>query len=194
MSVPRETTLLSEHYLSLVREWNPTINLVADDRIEILRTRHWADAFQLVPLLGPQDQSIVDFGSGAGFPAVPLAIARPEIRVTALESDQRKIAFLTYVKTQLKLNNFYPIRTRIEAWQGNSVDIVTARACASLEKLIAYAVPFMHSSSRCLFLKGKQHAAEIIEAERRWGFDYILHPSAVDVEGVVIELRNIRAK
>lgn len=192
MSVPRETDY--ERYLSIIQEWNSAINLVADARIDILRTRHLQDALQLVPLLNSDDKALVDFGSGGGFPAIPLAIARPDIKVTALEIDQRKIAFLTYVKTELKLVNFDPVRVRIEAWSGGLLDVITARACANLEKLIAYSAPFMHSSTRCYFFKGRQHATEIDDAKRHWNFDLTLHPSVVEVGSVIVELRNIRAK
>ncbi len=194
MSAPvsRETDDKKKRYLRLVAEWNSQINLVAPSEIPTLEERHWKDSFQLAKYMTDGIKQVADLGSGGGFPVIPLAIAKPNIEVCAIESDKRKYAFLQVVKADLGLDNLRIFNMRMEQWQGDKMDIITARACAPLEKLIAYARPFMHTSSRCLFLKGKQWQLEVETAAKDWMWEMQVHPSITDPQAAILELWNLR--
>ncbi len=186
--VPRETEERLTLYLGALLQWNKKINLIGDTTLTNSRDRHLADSLQLLAYLEQGNKSLIDIGSGGGLPAVPIAIARPDITVYSLESDQRKVAFLTYIKSTLNLGNFHPIAQRIELWHHEPVDYLTARACASLEKLIDYAHPFMHTSSRCLFLKGRQYQKEVEAASASWEWNLSIHSSQVNDAGVILDI------
>jgi len=164
-----------EKYKSLLCEWSNRMNLVAPSTLNDIDNRHIADSAQLADYL-PKDANIIDLGSGAGFPAVVLAIMG--WNVTCTESIRKKINFLTEVKTQLKLDNLTIYHGRVEDYisqlSPDNKYIFTARAFASLPKILKY----VGSTNYELFLlKGRSVMREIDVAKRFYLFDYELFPS-----------------
>lgn len=186
-NVSRETLAKLSTYLALLEKWQPRINLVGSATLKDPWRRHFLDSAQLVPLLPESTQTLVDLGSGAGFPGLVLAILGvPDVHL--IESDQRKIAFLREVAaaTGTKITA-HP--ARIEAIQPFPADVVTARALAPLASLIGYALPFLGPRGQCLFLKGGGVEREIAENQRLITVDRI--PSRSDPSGVVLRLSGI---
>ena len=117
---------LAGHYEMLVR-WNRRMNLTRIIEPEKAAQLHYAESLFGARFIG-EAASLLDIGAGAGFPAVPLAVARPDVRVTALESNQKKSLFLKEVKDELRLNNFEVMTARLEAIDWSGYDLLTSRA------------------------------------------------------------------
>ncbi len=158
------------------------------------------DSAQLARLVPAEAVSLVDLGSGAGFPGLVLAIVlkeRKPMRVTLVESDTRKAAFLREVARQTGV----PVdilSTRIENPETQrrigQVDVVTARALAPLSRLLGLAAPYLAPRTVGLFLKGRDLGGEISEARVGWQFDVALIASMTDAEGQIAVVRNVAAK
>lgn len=179
-----------EQYEKMLRDWSARMNLVAPSTLADIKTRHFADSAQLANLL-PRDAQIVDLGSGAGFPGVVLAILG--WRVTCIESIGKKAAFLSALKDELDLPNLTVFHGRVEDYIKKLRPvpenlIFTARAFASLTKILDYVAP----ANRQLFLlKGRDIASEIDAAKQKYKFDYELVPSKTG-DGFVIIIKNCR--
>lgn len=186
-AVSRETLARFEIYLALLRKWQPRINLVGSATLRDPWRRHFLDSAQLAPLLLESTQTLVDLGSGAGFPGLVLAILGvPDVHL--IESDQRKIAFLREVAAATKtIITVHP--SRIEAVPPFCADVVTARALAPLAQLLSYALPFLGQGAICLFLKGGQVEREISENQRVMTIDRF--ESQSDPSGVILRLSAI---
>jgi len=199
-SVSRETVERLETYAALLRLWQKTINLVAPSTLDDIWHRHFADSAQLLALAPPAAERWLDLGSGAGFPGLVLAILladRGSSRVTLIESDTRKAAFLAEVarKTGVAVD----IRgSRIEksATQAKlgPVDVVTARALAPLPRLLDISAPFFSGPTMGLFLKGREAEAEVEAARKLWDFEPELTPSLTDASGRIVVIRALNAK
>lgn len=191
--VSRETWTLLEHYVSLLQKWNRAINLIGKSTENDLWQRHIEDSLQLLPLIPSSVSSLADFGSGAGLPGIVIAIARPGIHVHLVEQDQRKAAFLQEVTANLSLSNV-TIHNQDIAHYDAQVDMVTARALASLRLLCEMAHPKLVPGGICLFPKGKQLAMEIAEAETAWNFTYTTTPSTTDSQASLLFLSGLTPK
>ena len=187
--VSRETLARLEAYAGLLTQWNQRINLVSQDSLHAAWRRHFLDSAQLLPYLPPDTRSLVDLGSGAGFPGLVLAIlGMPGVEL--VESDARKCAFLREAARIAAA----PVRVhhaRIEALPPHQVDVVTARACAPLDRLLVMAQRFIAPHTVCLFLKGERHGEELTAARRGWTMTAACHPSRADPRGVILKLEQI---
>ncbi|WP_126975243.1 16S rRNA (guanine(527)-N(7))-methyltransferase RsmG [Frigidibacter oleivorans] len=192
--VSRETRDRLETYESLLRKWNPAINLVAKSTLGDLWTRHFRDSAQLFDLCPAGATRWADLGSGGGFPGLVVAILAaeraPGLAVTLVESDVRKAAFLSTVARETGLN-VRVLADRIEAVAPLSADVLSARALAPLPQLLAFAERHLAPGGRALLPKGANHAAEIAEALASWRFDLQKHPSQTDSQAVILEVTGV---
>lgn len=185
-----------EHFARLLIKWNAVQNLVSRETLGELWTRHIGDSLQLLPLLRGTDDSVLDIGSGGGFPAIPLAIASRgvERRFTLLEPTAKKAAFLKTAARELVL----PVTVHaVRAEQFDSREtfpLMTSRALAKTATLMSYLVRFSRNQSRLLLPKGREYREEVSEAAQLYDFDVLEHQSVTDAEGVVLEVSNLRAK
>ena len=145
--------------------WNRTHNLTAIIDPAEIREKHLADSLTLLPLLGTATR-LLDLGSGAGFPALPLKIARPALEVVSVDAVGKKIAFQRHVARSLKLAGFTAVHGRAEDLPGApccgaGFDLVTARALGSLPLLARLAAPCLAPGGRLIAMKGAEGAAEL---------------------------------
>lgn len=184
--VSRETLERLEIYAAILTKWQNRINLVGPATLPDLWRRHFWDSAQIFPILPPLPLGLLDFGAGAGFPGLVLAIMGVE-NVHLVESNGRKCVFLREVAretgTDVVVHN-----ARIEALEPFPVTVVTARAVAPLSRLVEYALPFMAPGSICLFLKGRHYKDELTETEKTWNIRVHTLNSSVDPEGVILQL------
>jgi 16S rRNA (guanine527-N7)-methyltransferase len=191
--VSRETSGRLARYGDLLIKWQRRINLVSAETLGDLWRRHMLDSAQLLRLLPPQPSNVADIGSGAGFPGLVLAILGVR-QVHLIESDARKCAFLVEAARAAGLDagrNPVIHRTRVEAIEGLRVDVVTARACAPLAKLLGYAAPMLRAESVCLFLKGARVEEELTEAEKQWRMEVERFPSLSDPSGTILRIHQV---
>jgi len=205
-NVSREAIASLATYERLLRRWQKTVNLVATSTLGSTWHRHFADSAQLVAL-APAARTWVDLGSGAGFPGLVVAILLADkpgadaARVSLIESDTRKCAFLREVVRQTAISGRIAVdilSTRIEnvATQASlpKPDVVMARALAPLDKLLALAAPLSPPPTVGLYLKGKDAAAEVDAARTAWTFEAELIPSLTELEARVVVVRQLEAK
>lgn len=215
--VSRETLDRLRTYEGLLKAWQKAVNLVSPSTLDQVWHRHFADSAQLFALAGfnspspsrPHEggeesqggKNWLDLGSGGGFPGLVLAILLverlPAARMTLVESDARKAAFLGEVARKTGL----VVEIRVErsektATQANSVsrDVITARALAPLPKLLGLAQPFFSPHTVALFPKGREAELEVEEARERFEFDFSLAPSLTDDEARIVIVRNLAAR
>jgi 16S rRNA (guanine527-N7)-methyltransferase len=191
--VSRETLEGLRRYADLLVKWQRSINLVAADSLNDLWRRHMLDSAQLYDLLPSGDCRVVDLGSGAGFPGLVLA-AMGARDVHLVESDGRKCVFLAEAARACGLAaGVNPVihRARLEQMRGLTADVVTARACAPLDRLLDYAEPFLRPASVCLFLKGSATADELTAASNRWRMTVERLPSASDPSGTILRIGQV---
>lgn len=188
--VSRETLDRLRAYADLLVRWNARINLVSPESIPSLWTRHMADSAQLFRLIPQNTPNLLDVGSGAGFPGLVLAVLGvPDVHLA--ESDQRKIAFLREAArvtgTRVTLHP-----ARIESLPAFQVRVITARALAALDRLLAWTAPFRGPDTLCLFLKGQSVEGELTDAHKQWTMKSDRHPSMTDPTGTILALREVR--
>ncbi len=156
--------------------------------------RHVWDSAQLAPLIPQDARSLVDLGSGAGFPGLVLACLlreRPGFRTVLYESTAKKCAFLEAAAARMEVQA--EVRNaRMEDAAPEPFDVVTARACAPLARLLGYAQQFQGPRTVNLFLKGQTVGAELTEAHKSWRMKAVGHPSLTDPSGAILEIRELR--
>ncbi len=153
-------------YLDKLLVWNKAYNLTAiTDPVEAL-TKHIIDCLAIITYLPAG--TLLDIGTGAGLPAVIIAICQPERRCTALDSNQKKIRFIKQVSSELGLTNVQPIAARIEAHEGH-YDVVTSRAFASLTDFVQVGASCLTPQGYLCAMKGKAPTdPELEQLDARW--------------------------
>ena len=159
LSAQQQRTLLL--YLDQLLLWNKAYNLTAiTDPVEAL-IKHIIDCLAIITHL--PSGSLLDIGTGAGLPAVIIAICQPERQCTALDSNQKKIRFIKQISSELGLTNMQPIASRIEAHEA-SYEVVTSRAFASLIDFVEVAQPRLAGNGHLCAMKGKAPSDEELQA------------------------------
>lgn len=176
-------------YLALLRRWQSRINLVGPKTLEDPWRRHFLDSAQLLPLMPPAVNRLVDLGSGAGFPGLVLAILSG-VPVTLVEADQRKCAFLLEA-ARATTTAVEVLPARIESLAPGDADVVTARALAPLAKLIGYALNWLAPNGICLFPKGRSAADELTDAQRNWKLQVSSFLSRSDDAAMILRIDRI---
>ncbi|MDO8900270.1 MAG: 16S rRNA (guanine(527)-N(7))-methyltransferase RsmG [Phenylobacterium sp.] len=177
-------------YRYLLTDWNQRMNLVGPATLPDFWGRHAWDSAQLISL-APDALTWADLGAGAGLPGIVLAIfgkGREGFEVHLVESMAKRCRFLEAVVEALDLPAL--IHNDRAENLSRDVDIVTARACAPMTRLLGYAKPWLTGANQALFLKGQDVAAEIEAAREAWRFEAELLPSTSDPRGRIVRLRN----
>lgn len=149
-------------YMDLLKEWSGTYNLVAPRERGFLLTRHLLDSLSIAPWLQPG--SLLDVGSGAGLPGLPLAIINPDREVTMVDSAGKKIRFIRHVGRTLKLGNVHPVLNRIEDMDETvKYANITSRAFATITGFVEAVRPYADQSTRLMAMKGVYPHKELEE-------------------------------
>jgi len=148
-------------YLEELIEWNKKFNLTAITNPDDIKIKHFEDSLSLLKVIDLKDQSVIDIGSGAGFPGIPLKIARPEIKLTLLDATRKKTEFLKHIVKVLNLKDVEIIWGRAEEKAKPIYDIVVARAVAKMPTLVKYCLPFVKPGGLFIAYKQDQVEAEV---------------------------------
>jgi 16S rRNA (guanine527-N7)-methyltransferase len=178
-------------YLALLTEWNGKMNLVGPSALAEFWPRHAFDSAQLLRL-APEARTWADLGVGAGFPGLVLAILlkdKPGAKIHLVESMAKRCRFLGEVAAQLALP--VEIHNARAEELGIRVDIVTARACAPLPRLLGYAEPYLRKGATGLFLKGQDVVSELTEAAKYWKFEAELSASSSSPDGRILQVKGL---
>ena len=167
-------------YLALLQRWNRVHNLTAVRDVNQMLTRHLLDSLAVVPHL--KGERILDVGSGAGLPGIPIALALPRARVTLLESSHKKSAFLNQALIELGMANASVVHERVERWQpGEQFDVVISRAFADLSEFVALAGRHCRQDGVLAAMKGVYPFEEIRNLPPGYAVRQVI---ALDVPGL----------
>lgn len=178
-------------YQDLLTEWNEVMNLVGPLTIATYWNRHALDSWQLLPM-APEATIWADLGAGAGLPGIVLAILLKDIpgaKVHLVESMTKRCRFLSEVVTALELPA--QVHNARAEELDLKVQVVTARACAPMTKLLGFSEPYLKRGATGLFLKGQDVATELSEAAASWTFESELRPSQSDPRGRIVQVKRL---
>lgn len=159
---------LFSDYIKVFLEENSKLNLISKNEEKFLWEKHIYDSLAIEIFFekyGRNFKTLLDFGTGGGFPSVPIALAYPEIKVTALDSIRKKIAAVEDMKQRLKISNLETICDRVENLH-TKFDLVTSRAVASLDKIVEYAIPHLKRGGYFITYKSRKTEEEIKTAKK----------------------------
>ena len=147
-------------FLTVLHKWNKVHNLTSQKSLQELLVRHVLDSLSVVPHI-QNAANILDVGTGAGLPGIPLSIIKPELSFVLLDSSLKKIIFVEYVLTLLNITNAKAIRSRVESYNPTQkFDIVISRAFASLQKFVQQSGHICHRDGLFIAMKGKLDKAK----------------------------------
>ncbi len=153
-----------------LERWNARINLTAIREPREMISGHLLDSLAIRPLI--HGKSLIDIGTGAGFPGLPIAITEPGLTVELLDSNARKIGFVQHVIGELDISNATAVRSRAENYApGKRFDTVIARALASIPRLIELGGHLLAEKGVMLALKGRYPAGELAEMPDAWDYE-----------------------
>lgn len=156
----QQSMLLS--YLALLERWNRAYNLTAVKNPKDMISRHLLDSLSVAPYIN--GTRLLDAGTGAGLPGIPLAIAQPGLEVTLLDSSGKKVRFLNHVRRQLGLENIHPVQERLESFSSPApFDGIVSRAFSDLATFARAARHLAPVSARLLAMKGRHPDSELRE-------------------------------
>ncbi len=156
-------------YMNLLIEWNNKMNLTAITEPKEIILKHFVDSIIACKYL-KNESNLIDIGTGAGFPGIPLKIMKSNIHITLLDSLNKRTIFLKEVVKELELKNIEVYHGRAEEFGQNikyreKFDVVTSRAVANLSTLVEYMLPFIKIQGLCICMKGSEVKEEISNAK-----------------------------
>lgn len=157
-----------EEYFSMLIETNKVMNLTAIIEEDDVAVKHFLDS-ALPEKFFPQNATVIDIGSGAGFPALPLKIVRPDLKITMVDSLNKRIGFLNDVIEKLNIEGANAVHSRAEDFAKNNrekFDVAVARAVAPLNTLVEYLLPFVKVSGVCIIYKSSKLAEELKDSQK----------------------------
>jgi 16S rRNA (guanine527-N7)-methyltransferase len=152
LSLTEQQLLKLEHYVELLAKWNKVYNLTSVRDPQEMVSRHILDSLSILPYLN--GESLLDVGTGAGLPGIPVAITRPDIAVTLLDTNSKKTRFLQQAKAELGLDNITVVHARVEQADLPKFAMVTARAFATIEDIIDLTGQHCDDAGSLLLMKG----------------------------------------
>lgn len=194
LDVSRETMERLDSFVTLLRDENERQNLVSRSSLEQIWVRHIFDSAQLVRFARRQAGAWIDLGSGAGFPGLIVAALRPQ-PITLIESRKLRVDFLRRAAALLGVEDRTTIGcARAEALPSEPFAVISARAFAPLDKLLAIAERFAAPETLWVLPKGRNAKSELEAAESLWQGDFRLEPSLTDAEAQIIVARQVRRR
>ena len=154
-------------YMECFLEENSKVNLISKNDEKYLWEKHVFDSLSIENFFNkysPKCTTLLDIGTGGGFPSVPIALTYPKIQVTALDSIAKKIRAIESIKEKLQIKNLTPVCSRVENTDGK-FDIVTSRAVSSLDKICVYALPKLKKNGYFVAYKSRKSEEEIENAK-----------------------------
>jgi len=167
---PGEMALFAAYHRELLL-WNRRINLISARSTKEIVIRHFLDSLTPAPFLDKPDGTLIDLGSGGGFPGIPLRIALPELKVTLIEASRKKSSFLSHIVRALVLDGVQVVRERVEILTAGGIlagrfDTLISRASFRLPELLRMASFFLTPGGQLIAMKGPDFRDEMAEAER----------------------------
>lgn len=164
-----EKTQIFNEYKKLFLEKNQVLNLISKNDEKYLEEKHIKDSLSIKLFFDKYNfsgKTILDIGTGGGFPALPIAIEYPNLEVTGIDSTAKKIRAVSDIAENLNLKNFKTICDRVENIKDKKFDLITSRAVAKLDLIVQYALPLLQTNGYLVVYKSKTAQEEITQAEK----------------------------
>lgn len=155
-----------EIYAAELKKWNSKVNLTAITKDKEIAIKHFVDSLVLLPYLKPDDR-LLDIGSGAGLPIIPLKMMHPEIQMVSVDAVAKKIHFQRHIIRLLNLQNMVAVHARIEDLQkshAHGFTFITSRAFTRLDRFVSLAAPLLAEGGMLVAMKGEQADEEIADS------------------------------
>lgn len=195
LAIPDDAYQKLRQYQDVLLKWQSKINLISPNTIKESWNRHFEDSLQILPFIPSHVKTLYDLGTGAGFPGLVIAIIRSDIKVTLIESDSKKCAFLQTVSRETGVDvSIVNDRIDVAVKKYVAPNLVTARALASLNALLDMCHPWakQYPKMTAIFLKGERFQAEIGEAlAAGWAFHVEQFQSKTDKDSRILRLSDI---
>ncbi len=193
--VPRETFAKLGLLVELILEEMPHQNLIAASTADQIWARHIVDSAQLVALAPPGARRWIDLGSGAGFPGIVVALMRPDLDMTLVESRRKRVHILRHLADTLGIAGHVTVAgQRLEMLPAGPQDVISARAFAPLDRLLPLAHRFSHPGTAWLLPKGRSAASELEAVGPSWQGDFRVVPSLTDPEAAIIVASQVQPR
>lgn len=192
LALPADAEAKLLAYLALLDKWNRVYNLTAVRDTERMVSHHLLDSLAAVPFF--QGGRVLDVGSGGGLPGIPLAIARPDLQVTLIDSIAKKTAFLLQAKMELGLDNLSVVTNRVEDYRPETgFDFITSRAFSDLREFVALTRHLLKPAGRWLAMKGLYPHEELalLPAGVKVSADHVLAVPGLDATRHLIVLEPV---
>ena len=180
-------------YQKELLKWNATINLISEKSSQEITSRHFLDSLTALPFIEKKNARIIDIGSGAGFPGLPLKIASPDLQLYLLETNRKKVSFVKHIIRLLNLTQTFVLHDRVEnllksaAWK-DFFDILISRAAFKLPEMLPLGAFFLMTGGKLVALKGHDITAEFSQGAAvapLYGFDQLFqHDTNRDSSGI----------
>ena len=174
-------------YLGLMQKWNRTHNLTALPNVDEMIIKHLLDSLSIESFL--PSGSVLDIGSGAGLPGIPLAVVRPNQQFTLVDASFKRVAFLREVKRRLKLTNIDVIHARVEQLPSQAFDAITSRAFSSLPEMLDVTKHLLSSKGLWMAMKGQNPVSELSKLKGEFLVEAV---DVLDVPGLEAERHLVR--
>ena len=196
--VSRETITSFKNYEAILIEANKSLNLIGKSTIENIWTRHFLDSAQVIDLIDKNEKTLIDLGSGAGFPGLVLAILLKDrkipLKVKLIEKSPKKIKFLQDLVKRLHLDTEVIEHNMFERTEKLSEDIFVARAFKPLKVILELIHNNTENWKKIFIFLGKTGKNELLEASKIWDIEYKQRVSVTSNDSVVIEINRLKKK
>ena len=196
--VSRETIRSLSKYEDMLRKANNKLNLVGNSTLDQIWTRHFLDSAQAIDFIDKNCNSLIDLGSGAGFPGLVLAIAAKDrkipIKIELIEKSPKKVKFLGEIIKQLNLNVKVLNQNILEQQNKFMSDVFVTRAFKPLKTILELMHNKAENWKKILIFLGKTGQDELLQASKSWDIKYKQRVSVTSSDSIIIEINNLKKK
>ena len=196
--VSRETISSLKKYEQILKETNKKFNLIGSSTVENIWNRHFLDSSQVIDLIEENDKTLIDIGSGAGFPGLILAILAKDrkkiINIKLIEKSPKKVKFLKQIINELNLNVEVMNKNIFEYSKKLSSDILVTRAFKPLEIILKLIHTKVENWKKIFIFLGKTGKSELIQASKIWDIEYKQRMSITSNDSIIIDIKRLRKK
>ena len=196
--VSRETIISLEKYEKMLIEANKTLNLIGKSTISHIWNRHFLDSFQVIDFIGENEKSLIDIGSGAGFPGIILALVAKDrkipLKITLVDKSPKKIIFLKKIISELNLNVQTLNKNILDEELKFKDEILVARAFKPLPIILKLIHNKAENWKKIFIFQGKTWKRELQEASKNWDIEYKQRRSVTSTDSFILQIENFKKK
>ena len=194
--VSRETITSLKKYEDILINANKSLNLIGNSTISNIWERHFLDTFQIIDFIDKNDKNLTDFGSGAGFPGLILAIAAKDrnmsLKITLIEKSKKKINFLNQINSELNLNAKVICKNILDEDMKFASDVFVARAFKPFQIILELIHNKVENYKKFFVFLGKTGNKELLQASKNWNIKYKQRLSVTSSDSLIIEINELK--